>query len=435
LGCGLATRYGYDGREALVSNAHPTVTQQPDEAFSAEEEATLAEEVDLDPDFRKAVLAMHRKLDQLDHYALLGVSRDADRKVLKRAYFELAARFHPDRYFRKKLGSFKQKMEVIFGRITLAQETLGNGDRRSEYDAYLAERQRSRGIEELLADAMAEVARAQESVERAANEVPAGAAAAPPPPAADGPGPAPVKTGTSSGSRPVDPAIRREALARKLLGGRSPSQASFPPVAGTSKPPQAATPAPTPQEAMDALRRRYELRKEQAQASQARKYVTNAETAFAAGDVVTAANNFRVAASLLPGDAEVSRRAAEVQQRADGVLAETYLKQAGYEEKNGQWAEAARSWARVVKARPGDATANERAAHALLKAGGDLHEASRLAKAACALEPKSAAFRVTLANVYLAANLGLNARRELETAAQLAPHDDTIQAMLKRVAK
>ncbi|HEY8086273.1 MAG TPA: J domain-containing protein, partial [Polyangiaceae bacterium] len=215
-----------------MSNAHPSVTQQPDEAFSAEEEAALAEDVDLEPEIRKTVLAMHRKLEQLDYYGLLGVPRDADRKVLKRAYFELAARFHPDRYFRKKLGSFKQRMETIFGKITLAQETLGKEDRRAEYDAYLAERQRSRGIEELLADAMAEVARAQESVERAANEVPAGPATAPPPPRQEGSGPAPAKTGTSSGSRPVDPAVRREALARKLLGGRSPSQASFTPVGG-----------------------------------------------------------------------------------------------------------------------------------------------------------------------------------------------------------
>jgi hypothetical protein len=42
---------------------------------------------------------------------------------------------------------------------------------------------------------------------------------------------------------------------------------------------------------------------------------------------------------------------------------------------------------------------------------------------------------VTLANVYVAAGLGLNARRELETAAQLAPHDGNIQALLKRVGK
>ncbi|MDP9035671.1 MAG: hypothetical protein M3O50_12775 [Myxococcota bacterium] len=85
--------------------------------------------------------------------------------------------------------------------------------------------------------------------------------------------------------------------------------------------------------------------------------------------------------------------------------------------------------------RPNDAHPHERAAHAILKTNGDLHEASRLAQHACKLEPKNARYRVTLANVYLAAGLSLNARRELEAAAQLSPHDDTITSMLGRLAK
>jgi tetratricopeptide (TPR) repeat protein len=186
---------------------------------------------------------------------------------------------------------------------------------------------------------------------------------------------------------------------------------------------------------MDALRRRYVERRTLAQATQARRYVVNAEAALAAGDKVSAANNFRVALTLTPDDVDLQRRAREAQEHADALLAETYAKQGAYEERNGQWVEAARSWARVCKSRPDDATLHERAANALLKASGDLHEASRLAQRACEIEPKRLSARVTLANVYLAAGLTLNARRELETAAQLAPHDDTIQAMLKRVGK
>src|SRR5262249_47288381 len=139
--------------------------------------------------------------------------------------------------------------------------------------------------------------------------------------------------------------------------------------------------------------------------------------------------------TLSPADPLLRRAAESAQERADAILAETYAKQAGYEEKNGQWADAARSWARVAKARPHDAHAHERAANALFTSSGDLHEASRLAAEACRLDPKRAAFRVTLANVYLAAGLTLNARRELESAAQLAPHDDTIQAIMRRVGK
>jgi hypothetical protein len=42
---------------------------------------------------------------------------------------------------------------------------------------------------------------------------------------------------------------------------------------------------------------------------------------------------------------------------------------------------------------------------------------------------------MTLANIYLAAGLTLNARRELEAAALLAPQDDSIQAILRRLGK
>jgi curved DNA-binding protein CbpA len=412
----------------------------PDEALTPEEEAMLGEDVDLEPDFRRQVLLTFRTLNRLDHYALLGLDRTADRKVLKRSYFDLAAKFHPDRYFRKKLGSFKTRMESIFGRVTLAHDTLTDKERRAEYDAYLEEQRRSRGIEELLAEALAEAKRTEERIEREAREQERneGRAAAPASPPAGPPAPA-------APSPAVAAAARRDALARRLLGGRPPPTGTAPSgaPAPATRPTQGAQPGARPagqapltaSEAMNALRRRYEDRVSQAKAAQARKYIKIGDEALASGDAVAAANAFRVALTLSPENADLQRAAQDAQQRADAILAETYARQAGYEEKNGQFAEAARSWARVVKARPGDAAAHERAANAIVKSEGNLHEASRLAQQACALDPSSAPFRVTLANVYIGAGLTLSARRELETAAQLAPHDGTIQALLRRVGK
>lgn len=402
--------------------------------LTPEEEALLDEDVELDVDIRRRVLVMHRGLQQLDHYAILSVERTADRKALKRAYFDLAAKFHPDKYFRKNLGPYKVRMEAIFGRITLAHDTLTNREARAEYDAYLDEQRRSRGIEELLADALAEVSRAKEDIERqAASDVPPAAVPVPSPSSPSLRDPS-TTTSTSSGSRDVDPAVRREALARRLLAGRAPpapSPSSPNPLGRTASSPS----MPSVKDAMDALRRRYEERRAMAETAQARKYVANAETSMKAGDVVAAANALKVALTLAPNEPGIAERAKEAQTKADALLAETYSKQASYEEKNEQWADAARSWARVCRARADDALAHDKAAHALVKGGGDLHEASRLAQRACSLEPQNAGYRTTLANVYLAAGLSRNARRELETAAQLAPHDDNIQALLKRVGK
>jgi tetratricopeptide (TPR) repeat protein len=428
-----------------LSDAHlRTPKLAPGMVDTQKDEIALSEDVDLDLEMRRHVLDTHRALDRLHHYALLGVEQAADKKELKRAYYELAAKFHPDRYFRKRLGSFKLRMETIFGRLTIAHDTLSNRESRVEYDAYLAEQRRAQGIEELLAEAAAEARRAEESIEREVRghsplAVPASSVPPPqvpfevasprvPPPQAAPPQVPPPQAPPAPGPS-VDLAARRDALAKRLLGGRAVASSSAPPARISLAPP----PPPNVADAMDALRRRYEERVLRAKAVQARRYAANAESALAKGDTVAAARAFRVALSLSPGDAELERTAQDAQAKADAVLGETYARQAAYEEKTDHWREAARSWTRVCQVRPNDADAHEHAANALVKASGDLHEAGRHAERACALMPQTSRYRVALANVYLAAGLSLNARRELELAAQLAPHDGTIQAMVDRV--
>jgi curved DNA-binding protein CbpA len=417
---------------ANESQGRPALTDDP---------TALAEDVDLDIDMRRQILATHGALERLDHYALLGVDRAADKKTLRRAYFELAAKFHPDRYFRKRLGSFKPRMETIFGRLTLAHETVSTQDSRAEYDAYLSEQRRARSIEELLDAAVAEAKRAEESIERELRgQTPMAAATSSAPPAGSAIGPAPRPSATPSPAIPatttpvptaMDVAARRDMLARRLLGGRGAAgSSSSPPAPRTSLAPP---PTPTVAEAMESLRRRYEDRVALAKAAQARRYLAHGEEALARGDAIAAATALRIAVSLSPTDQDLARKAHDAQTKADTVLSETYTRQAAYEEKTGQWTEAARSWSRVCKARPSDPDAHCYAANAIVKAAGDLHEAARLAERACTLEPKTARYRVALANVYIAAGLALNARRELDAAAQLAPHDGTIKEMIGRI--
>ena len=389
--------------------------------LTREEEAALVEDIDLDADLRRRMIEAFHDLDQRDHYALLGVDENADKKVIKRAYFELAAAFHPDRYFRKRLGSFKVRMEAVFARLTIAHDTLANRESRSAYDAYLSEQRIARAIEEHLANGLAQAKQAEAVVESLvlAEE----AVAAPPPPA-----PVPVT------SPQVDLNARRDALARRLLGG-NPARSSPNVRAAIQGPGGAQTPG-EPMQASDAvlaLRRRYEERMQRAKAREAAKFATQAEAALATGDSVAAANAFRIAANLNTTDTELERKASEARVKADSLLADTYTRQARYEETQGHWSEAERSWGRVCKAAPNNAIAHERAANAAFKANGDLHAAVRLGLRACELEPKNALFRITLATCYSAAGMTLNARRELDTAAQLAPQDGTIQNMIKRV--
>ena len=99
----------------------------------------LSEDVDIELETRRYILDMSAQLDRMNHYAVLGVNRTADKKAIKDAYFRLAGLVHPDRYFGKRLGSYKPKMEQLFARITQAYETLSKNMPRAEYDTKLGQ--------------------------------------------------------------------------------------------------------------------------------------------------------------------------------------------------------------------------------------------------------------------------------------------------------
>ena len=381
----------------------------------------LDEPADLPPEQKKRILDFFYRLDDLDHYTLLGITRESDKKSIKRAYFELAALFHPDRYFKKNLGTFKPKMEVLFNRITEAHDTLVDAAKRAEYDAYLAEVATTRGMEAMLERAMADSARAAAEAERAAQAQATAVAAAVAPAISSVP---PAPTGPSA----EEIQRRREALAMRLTGGRTNPRASRPP----SEKPNPLRYS-SPQDAMDALKRRYEERIENATQAHASRYIQAGEEALARNDLVAASTAFAIAIKFAPDDVPLAMRAQEVKNQADQVLCESYLKQAQYEERQGHWFEASRSWEKVAKLR-NDAVSHERTANALLHSPeGDLHEAAEHAKQAISLQPNVIENHLTLVEVYLRAGLTASARRAAEAASALDPKHAHLQALLKRI--
>ena len=146
-------------------------------------------------------------------------------------------------------------------------------------------------------------------------------------------------------------------------------------------------------------------------------------------------NAFKLALEFTPDDAELARELEAATVAANAILSETYRRQATYEEKNGQWTEASRSWTRAANILTTDAHVQERAATALIHASGNLHDAAKFAQRAVVLSPNNAGYRATLGGVYLAAGLHKNAKRELEAAQQLSPQDASIAALLKRAGK
>ena len=400
----------------------------------------LDEDVEIELERKRVILEAYYRLDSVTHYQVLRVEPSADKRAIKNAYFEVVNIFHPDRYFGKKLGSFKPKLERVFARLTEAHDALTRSGPRAEYDAYLASLDKTRQLDHADAAVQAQVQAIQRQIEDEAR------AAVHDPPIAQQPQAAPASSPSRSISppaspvpsspprlpsqRPLDAEARKRALARKL-GGRQVS-GSMPSVQTSVIPPPQRLEAQ--ERAADDLKRRYEQRVTHARVAQAERYLVNARQSLKNKDPISAANALRIAASLVPDNPEISARLLEAQTEAESQLSTHYLAQAQYEERDGKMVEAARSYARATLGSP-DARTFERAAYCALMAEGDLRVAGEYARRAVALSPEDVQTRVTLARIYVAAGMKQSGLAEFERAATLAPKDDTIRDWIRRLKR
>lgn len=103
----------------------PAAAKRPPEPLAPEQPVNLEQEM----------LSRHAELHNQDLYHALGVASTASTDEIRRAYYSLARRFHPDK-FRNEV--IKDKAEQVFARITEAYATLSDHDTRAYYDGELA---------------------------------------------------------------------------------------------------------------------------------------------------------------------------------------------------------------------------------------------------------------------------------------------------------
>lgn len=434
----------------------PLLPEEP-EPLAAQEERE-EEELDLDDARRRRIDDLFVALDLLDHYQVLGVARGAKREDVRTAYFTLSKVFHPDTMFRKRLGSYKAKMEAIFKRLTEAYEVLGKKRAREEYDRYLELSDRTRQVEDALdpdvgATEQRELAwaAAQSEAGLAPPAPPAIAvepiAPAPEPVAPDPTAPAPLAPEPVTSARAPSPeaqARARELMAKKLRSAVRASEAGRARGAPGEPPPE---PVVVDKAVVDkAVVDKGQVLRDLASSLKssaahtggldpAHRHVLSARRAEQAGDLAEAARELRLALATAPERQDLATEHARVSALLAASLSATYEERARYEQRHGKWAAAAISWAKVFEGRPEDSRAARLAAEALVEAKGDLHRAKALAQRAAELAPDDVRGLRTLARVYQAAGLKLNARRVLERAAALDPKDEMVENLLRELSR
>lgn len=84
-------------------------------------------------------------LEERSYYELLNVNPKVDQPTLRKAFYDVAAKLHPDRYAALPDADAKRRLETIYARIAEGYRVLSDPAKRVQYDEAL-----SRGQKRLL---------------------------------------------------------------------------------------------------------------------------------------------------------------------------------------------------------------------------------------------------------------------------------------------
>ena len=131
--------------EMLIPSLHGLKKNEESKERAAERrrhprmEADISWEQTSKEDRFKKIRGLYAEITTQNYYQMLHIFPSVGKDGIKRAYFKMVKRYHPDRYRGSEFLEIIKEIECIFIHITRAYDTLSVSDLRNDYDQLLAE--------------------------------------------------------------------------------------------------------------------------------------------------------------------------------------------------------------------------------------------------------------------------------------------------------
>ncbi len=119
-------------REPVVARAASSLLPELSGVYSS---SKLSGEESL---LRERLVNKVAQMRKMDFFEVLGVTQNASREEVKRAYFALAKEYHPDKHFGSSSAEIRQLAGQVYDVISSAHDTLTDPDERERYVRELA---------------------------------------------------------------------------------------------------------------------------------------------------------------------------------------------------------------------------------------------------------------------------------------------------------
>ncbi|UCD84573.1 MAG: DnaJ domain-containing protein [Deltaproteobacteria bacterium] len=94
------------------------------------------------------------KIKEMNYFEILGVKQEASKDEIRKVYFRLAKKYHPDKYFDAADSEIRKTTEEIFRIISRAYDVLSHDEERAKYEKFLrtgkTEEETSREVDKIV---------------------------------------------------------------------------------------------------------------------------------------------------------------------------------------------------------------------------------------------------------------------------------------------